>query len=571
MKNLNILCENSITENIWAINQKSYEEIAAIAHNYGLSYLAANIIANREIKFDDLESFLKPSIQNSWLDPKKLPDMEKAIQLFKNIIEKNGIVGILGDYDVDGLSSSVIIKELCNAFNLKTHIWIPSRADGYGPSDSAFDFFNTNNIDILIMVDCGSNSREFAAKFNQPIIVIDHHTIDTLIELSDTKCVINAHRNDVNVLELFEYKKLCATSVSFLFAHQICSVLQMEKAQSQKLLTSWLDLVALGTVCDCMELSAFNKALVKKGLEQLEKQMRPGIKILLNKSSLKFPLCASDIGFYIGPRLNAAARIDNAFIAFELLDTHDEKIAIELGNKLERLNEERKIVQKYAFDEACEMLVKSNEHETNEIICIAHNNWHIGVIGIIAAQIQEKFKKPTIIGTINAQIVRASARSNSVNIGNIIQKAVLEKILISGGGHSAAGGLACHEDQWEAFRNWIQLNTEEIAKTPIVVDAIVEMAQIEDDFKKLGPFGQGNETPIILSRSLTIINIIDYEKYSKITLQQNYKNHTFFMQAHNQLIPRLRDAQKLYKSIDVLIKLGEKGFNNIEDFKYSQE
>lgn len=602
--NFYTLCEQSALGNQWVTKEKSFELLESIRANYNLSYLSANVVANREIALDELPAFLNPSLKHAWINPAILPDMQPALELMQKIIEKNGVIGILGDYDVDGISASALLKEVFDGLKIKTHVWLPKREDGYGPSAKAFEFFQENPVNVLILVDCGSSAHDFARIYTKDMIIIDHHTMDEIVA---NKIVINPHRKDVNPLQQCEFQKMCATSLAFLFAHQVFDRINLDLKLRQEILTNLLDLVALATICDVMEINNLNRAFIKKGIEVIEKQERVGLRFLIQRCELKFPLSGTDIAFYIGPRINAAGRIDDPMLAFNLLTTKNEQEALQYANKLEELNNSRKTIQQEAYEEAANLADPSAN-----IICIASLKWHAGIVGIIAAKIQEQFKKPAIVGAIqqtllasfnqpeiskkpadnqqiglafeetetsssfsiedfsNGFIVKASARSQNAHIGHIIQKAVLEKIITSGGGHAAAGGLSATLQEWENFKHWVQdnviLNDE---KQTIIVDAIIDLGQIDDDFKLFAPHGQGNQEITILTQNIKILKVAKYEKSTRISASHNYKTYTFFVQNHRaSLIEALKRAYESNSFCNIVFKLNSKGYHSIEDLTF---
>jgi single-stranded-DNA-specific exonuclease len=567
---LYIICDNSALSNCWKISQKPYDLIESIRSAHNLSYLCASTLAARNIELEAIENFLNPSLKKAWILPNQLPDMAKAIEKLKIAIKNKQTIGIIGDYDVDGICSSVLWKDLFDELNIKTFVWLPNRNDNYGPSQATLDFFTQNPVSLLLMVDCASNSHEFIQKAETKgfeMIIIDHH-IASLDETTKKHSVINPHRNDINKLEQGELLSLCAAAISFLTACELLKNLAIEEKTAQNILKKLLDLVALATICDIMPMTQLNRALVSQGLKILEEQKRNGIKIMLQQSQIKFPLTSSDIGFYIGPRLNAAGRIKHSHLAFELLSTKSQDIAINLVNELENLNAQRKTIQEYAFQEACAKV--EGKLDEASIICLNDSSWSPGIIGIIAAMLQEKFAKPAIIGTIQGNVIKASARSKLINIGNLIQKAALENIIMAGGGHHFAGGLSCTIDQWPIFTQWIeeQTKTIKITQREIIIDTIIDLLQIEKDYKKISPHGPKNEEIIILTKNTYIEKIFETDKYIKIYILQNFKTHTFFLQnKHKELIEQIKSAYMQNKKLNILIKLSEKGYHNIIDLE----
>jgi len=558
-----ILCTNSKLNNEWIIEQPDYEYINSIVINFNLSYLAASFIANKKISYENIDQFINPSLKNSWLDPAFLPNIEKAYEQFSDAINKKQTIGILGDYDVDGIGSSAMLSIFLNEIGIKSIVWLPSRTDSYGPSEISLKFFQENPVDLLFILDCGTTSFDFVEKYKKPIIIIDHHIASSFVEV---EALINPQIfQDINQ----EYKTLCTCGLLFLF---LCFVIQKNHL-NKNIINKIADLAALGTVCDvmpigpCLQVNAqFNRALIKKGLQILERQEKYGLKALIQLSKIKLPFAASDIGFYLGPRLNSSARIKNAYIAFDILTTTQHEKAFELGLQLQTLNEERRTLQEIIFEQAIEEVMKQINSE-EKIIIIANENWHAGIVGIVASMVEEKTGKPVIIGSVilnenNETIVKASARSRSINIGNLIIKAVLEKIIQKGGGHKNAGGLSATLEQFENFKQWSfnELSNHSF-KNIIEINAICNLSQIQPDIMKIFPL---SEKCIILTKNLKLKSLIKTEKYAKIICEQNSENFIFFLT--NKKINLIEILEKnLHKFFDALIEIGDKGFNNIID------
>lgn len=562
MSEIQILCDESLLGNKWVTRAKNLELIESIKSHFNLSFLSASVLVSRGFSFEEIADFLNPTLKQSWEDPSSLPDLTQALELIIEAIKSGGPIGILGDYDVDGVSSSVIWKEICDYFKIPSYIWLPKRLAGYGPSHEALQFFTEHKPALLILVDCGTSAHEFMQEYQGKTVIIDHHITDKV----SGSVVVNPHRPDVHTNEVF--KSMCASALSFLVAHQLLFKLGVPNAEREKLLISLLDLVSLATVCDVMELTSLNRALLAKGLKLLEEQKRHGLKAIIRNSQIRFPLTTGDIGFYIGPKLNAAGRLNDPMLAFELLSTKDEDKAVSLANELEKLNQERRIIQEMAYQDALQMV--ENYPVDERIIFLASDNWHAGIIGIIAAQVQEKMKRPVIVGSIQGDIIKASARSNLIHIGNLIQKAVLSKIIESGGGHAKAAGFSCTKDQWDCFKVWYAEHVDVAVKEPLIADLVLDLENIDQDFHKLAPYGPSNEEVIIMSKDLRVVKIYRSEKSVRVTLQQHLKDHTFFVQLRQTaIIAELEKAYANRKAINILLKLSQKGFHNICDLQWA--
>lgn len=542
--------------------------VSAIMENCEVSFLTANILARRGFTPDKATKFLNPSFGESLLNPELLPDIAEATNVLIKTLKKKGKIGILGDYDVDGISSCAILHDFFQAHEVEAVFWIPDREDGYGPSEAAAKFFLEKQIDLLIIVDCGSDAIDFCKNFEKPIIVIDHHQVENTPK---NAFVINPHRKEYNWEILSDFQKLCATGLCFLFIWYVLKnsdTLPVEKGK--ELLFRNLDLVALGTVCDVMELNEINRLFVSKGLGILSKQKRIGLASLIQKTKMQLPFVARDIGFKIGPRLNAAGRIDVSKEAFKLLTTKKIEEANLLADKLETLNLERRTLQENIFQE---VISKENEWNNSPIICIASNNWHHGVIGIIAGKLKDQFNKPTIVGSICGDIVKASARSGKgmINLGSLFKQAVLEGIIKSGGGHFQAAGISCNLDQWETFKQWINQKCEgkKWENDSIELDAIIPFSSINDDHIKLAPYGLSHKEPLIMIEDVWIKSYKIFENYIRCIVSQEEKTHVLyaFIQQKDYLKDAiLKIAGKFMANF--IIKLSENKFMQLEDIVY---
>lgn len=552
-----IMSQNSRLGNKWVLAESSFELVNAIKETFKCSFLTSKIISNKNIPFNEINNFLNPTLKNNWIDPASLPNIDFATQQILHIIENKKKVGIIGDYDVDGICSSVILKEFFEFLDIETIIWIPTRQNGYGPSHFALDFFNQNPVDLLILVDCGTNSHDFYQKYNKPILIIDHHHSLNPIPL----CLINPNASSENINS--ELKQLCATSLTFLISSHILKKLNHQNYKS--ILSSFLDLTALATVCDMMPFNNFNRAIVKYGLNIIEKQERIGLRQLMNFANIKFPINAKDIAFSIGPRINATGRIESPEISLNLLKSKSFDETNKLIHKIELLNNYRKDIQKTTFIEASNIA----KNENNLIICLASENWNPGIVGIIAAMIQNEENKPCIVGSIINNEVKASARSNSINIGILIERAVELGILLKGGGHKFAAGLTCTLDKWDEFKSWINNQSFNLKQNEIFIDSISPLKDIDKDFKLLAPFGLGNEEPKILAQDLYISKLIDKNTYHLVILEESFQSFSFFInQSKAKLIEELKIAFSNRIKFSAIFTLQEKNSFILEDIDY---
>lgn len=564
-----IIEERSILNNRWVVSQKSYEFIETIKKTHNLSYLTASVLASRNIPIDKIEQFLNPDLKTIWRDPEILPDLLAAVNFLLEIIRKKGKVGILGDYDVDGTSSCAFWHDIFEFLQLETFIWIPNREEGYGPSKQASDFFKEKGVDVLILVDCGSNSHTFASEYGKPIIVIDHHPVESIIEGG---FVINPFRKDSNHLELVDFQKLCATGLSFMVAWYVLKKLdELSENSRKKILLNTLDLVALATVCDVMEMNSINRAFIAKGLQVIEKQERLGLRYLMRTANVHFPITTRNIGFTIGPRLNAAGRVDDPIVSFKILTTKDNTDAMNLADRLEELNRVRQTLQSEAVDEAISM---AKDCSDKKVICVASDKWHHGVIGIIAGILKDKFGKPAIVGAIVGDRIKASGRSFSsmLHIGHVVQRAVLENVISSGGGHAQAAGISCSFEEWHNFSEWIHGHIEDeiFEKEAISIDAIVTFDQIEFDYKKIAPHGSKNPEVMVLIKDILVIGLVK-GSWIRCSVQQDGRSYNLCVYTKHkpELEIFLDAALREHRFVDIVVKLQETFSYSIEDARYS--
>ncbi|WP_342261886.1 single-stranded-DNA-specific exonuclease RecJ [Alphaproteobacteria bacterium endosymbiont of Tiliacea citrago] len=552
-----IITNLSKLNNVWKLKQANINLIESIKTNYNLSNLSSQYLANKKIEFEEIQNYLNPTLKNNWIKAEDIPNIEYAKQTIISTIQNKEKIGIIGDYDVDGICSAIIMKELFEEFKIETSVWIPNRQDGYGPSQAALNFFEKNPVDLLILVDCGTTSHEFNNKYNKKILIIDHHHALNPIK----NCVINPNATaEINISSKDKLQSLCATSLAFFITSSILK--ELKHKDYQKTMKSWLDLVALATICDVMPLNNLNRALVKAGIKQIEKQERIGLRQLINFANIKFPITTKDIAFAIGPRLNATGRIETPEISFNLLKTKSFEEADKLIHRIEMTNNYRKEIQNNSFQEA----LKIAKNESNQILCIANENWNPGIVGIVAAMIQEEESKPTIIGSIVNNEIKASARSKSVNIGMLIEKAVELSLLEKGGGHKAAAGLTCKIEKWQEFKEWINNQNIKIDQNIIEIDGIADLNEIEKDYKTMAPFGLGNEEPKVLVKNLHILKIIEKENYSLVILESNYKESSFFIQKSKQrLLEELKSLYQQKSTFSAVLNLSEKNNPTIED------
>lgn len=502
--------------------QKSFcdsRKALTIAQQFSVSPALANLLAGRdeqEFDFAEIENFLNPTIKASLPDPFELLDMKVAVEKIISVIENKQKITVFGDYDVDGATSSALLKRFFAMIGVEINIYIPDRIlEGYGPNVEALLNLKKRGTDLVITVDCGTVSFEplqAAREAGLDVIVIDHHI--GAFEKPAAIAIINPNRLDEN----FPHKNLAAVGVSFLLVVAVNKALRennfyQKNNLAEPNLLSLLDLVALGTVCDVMTLEGVNRAFVAQGLKVMKNRANIGIRALCDIANLDEEPSSYHLGFVIGPRINAGGRVGKADLGARLLSTNDEKEAQDIAAELNIYNNQRKDIEVGILEEAKNSLEKTQHN--NSVLLVASDKWHQGVVGIVASRIKDLYNKPTAIIALKDGIGKASCRSISgVDFGAAIIKAKLQGLLIAGGGHKMAAGFSVEENKIADLQKFLD---DELASAVAISsqNKIVEIADVLDinsanlnlakELLKLEPFGVGNAKPRFLIKDLQIV------------------------------------------------------------------
>ena len=506
----------SLSGKNWKLKKYSEEDIRFIKEHFSLDEITSKLLSIRNIKKEEINSFLNPSIKNLLPNPNILVDMEKSTQRSLKAIEKKEKIGIFGDYDVDGATSTALLGNFFSELNLDYQIYIPDRKkEGYGPSIESFKELIKNKIKLIYTVDCGTLSFEainYAKKNNVDVIVIDHHQSD--IKLPNAFSIINPNRLD----DKSNLKYLCAAGVSFMFLISINRSLRLNNwfknnEIKEPNLINYLDLVSLGTICDVVPLTGLNRALVKQGLKIIKSKKNLGLKTLLDICKIESNPSIYHLGYMLGPRINAGGRVGKCSHGANLLLNKNPKNAFKIASELDLYNKERQLLEQ---DLMKKILKDTKDYIEDPVLILSGDNWHEGVIGIVASRLKEKFNKPTIIISIDHDIGKASARSIvGFDIGSVIISATQENILIKGGGHKMAGGFSIKVENIEKFKNFVfrkfrRINEDLVSKKPLLLDSVISPAAVNLDFYNkvalLSPFGSGNPEPKFVIEDLKTIN-----------------------------------------------------------------
>ena len=517
----------SVSGKNWIPKKFNSEEIDFFKTNYFLDEIVAKLLSIRKIKKEEIKFFLEPSIKNILPNPYILKDMDKAIERTEKAIFKSDKIGIFGDYDVDGATSTAILGKYFKLLNIPFEIYIPDRKnEGFGPNEKGFLQFINLGVNLIFTVDCGTLSygpMDFAKKRNIDVIILDHHQSET--RLPSAHSIVNPNRFD----DRSELNYLCAAGVSFMFLVALNKRLRdqnwfVDNSIKEPELMNILDLVSLGTVCDVVPLIGLNRAIVHQGLKILKRKKNLGLKTLIEISNIECNITSYHLGYVIGPRINAGGRVGKSTHGANLLLNQSPKDTFKLAADLNTYNKERQILESELLKKIMNIEFKNS---IEPVIILHGENWHEGIIGIIAARIKEKFNKPAIIISINKGIGQGSGRSiHGFDLGSTIINAVQSDLLIKGGGHKMAAGFTIDADKIGEFKEFvfrkfksINVNLEE--KINYYFDAEIAPSAINIDFFEkvnlLAPFGSGNPEPRFVIRDVKLVN-------SKIVGEKHVKN-----------------------------------------------
>lgn len=478
----------------------------------GLEEVSEHILKLRKI--DDIDKFLEPKLEN-------IPDYENlygAKQAAKKIVEavkNNKKIVIHGDYDVDGICATTILweflyRDLAKHLDKKIEVlpFIPSRVEqGYGLTESSVDECIDMGADLILTVDCGVRDKELVNKYLKDekvdFVITDHHQVPEDIDKDLNYPLVHQRFPKHKYADV----EVCGAYVAFLLVQAIRAEAGMDYKIDEN--TKGLDLVALATITDIMELKSVNRIVVKYGLEQIKQRDRVGLKALIEKAEVDInQIDTYHLGFIIGPRINASGRIDSAIDSVKLLVSQDSNTCTQLASKLDYLNYERQKMTGEALSTAKDMIDLDEK-----ILCVLGDNWHEGIVGLVAGKLNEEFNRPTVIATQANGEIKGSARSISgFNITNALEKCSehLERF----GGHEQAGGFTVKEGSWEEFTKCLkEIAEKEITKemlTPVLnIDLHLSTNDISfkflDILKQLEPFGYGNRKPVVGFNNLIIV------------------------------------------------------------------
>ncbi|RJF84195.1 single-stranded-DNA-specific exonuclease RecJ [Azospirillum cavernae] len=501
---------HSLSGKRWQARPCEERQALALSQARGLPEIIGRVLAARGVTEEACDSFLSPRLKTLLPEPSRFRDMDVAAERIARAIRDGESVTVFGDYDVDGATSAAVLRRFFHAVGAELRVYVPDRVkEGYGPNAPALLRLKAEGVGLVVTVDCGVSAfaaLEAAADVGLDVVVLDHHAAEP--RLPPAVALVNPNRLD----EDGAYRTLCAAGVTFITVVAVNRLLRQGghyKDRPEPNLMEWLDLVALGTVCDVVPLTGLNRALVAQGLKVMARRGNPGLAALADVAGVKETPDAYHAGFVLGPRVNAGGRVGASDLGARLLSTDDPIEAMELAQKLELHNAERRAVEAAVLEDALERVAAEAGRET-DLVFVAGEGWHPGVIGIVAARLKERYSRPACVVALEEQpdgtvIGKASGRSvRGVDLGAAVIAARQDGLLIGGGGHRMAAGFTVAGDKLDALRAFLASRVaEQMAAMPLVptleLDGALSVGAattaLVNTLNTLGPYGTGNAEP----------------------------------------------------------------------------
>jgi single-stranded-DNA-specific exonuclease len=501
----------SVSGRAWTVAEVDERHAFALAQRLGLPVAAARALAARGLDGAAAESFLAPTLRASLPDPSSLADMDAAADRLARAIERDEAIAIFADYDVDGATAAAVLGRFLRMIGRRFRLYVPDRlVEGYGPTPDAMRRLADEGARVVVTVDCGTTAHaalDAAAAAGMEVIVVDHHAPDA--ELPRAAALINPKRAD----DRSGQGHLAAVGVSFLLVVAVNRLLRARgfyAAGGEPDLRALLDVVALGTICDCVPLIGVNRALVVQGLKVMGGWQNAGLKALADLAGLAGAPAADDAAFGLGPRINAGGRVGEAGLGARLLVTEDAATAAEFAERLERANRARRKIEAAVHDQA---VVLAEAAGAAPLVFVAGDGWHPGVVGIVASRLVERFRRPACVvalgdgngnGTGGGTGGVGSGRSVAgFDLGAAVLAAREAGLVTRGGGHAMAAGFAVDRARLDALAAFLgeRLTAARDRPAPALnLDGVVrtsgDAAALADGVQRLGPFGNGNPEPV---------------------------------------------------------------------------
>ncbi len=530
----------SATGHVWRLRDCPLSEVQALAAAHALPELVARLLVLRGVTADQAALYLHPTLKDLLPDPDTLQDMQVAVARIVKAVQSREKVCVFADYDVDGGTSAALMLRLLRALGLEPDLYVPDRVkEGYGPNGPALREIAKTGVSLVITLDCGATAVEAleeGARAGLDVVVIDHHLVEG--ELPRAVGIVNPNRPD----DISGLGTLAAVGVTFVVSVGVLRALRLEgwfdkAGVAMPDLRHWLDLVALGTVCDVVPLTGLNRAFVVQGLKIMAGQIAPGaqppfpgLAALAQVTSLTEPPGTYHLGFILGPRINAGGRVGRADLGARLLSTTDAEEALTLARELDAFNGQRRDIEAAVLDDAIGQAEAALETWPGRPVLMVHGEgWHPGVIGIVAGRLKERFKRPTLALALDGDTATGSGRSvTGVDLGAAILEARDQGLLLKGGGHAMAAGLTVAVDCLDVLDRFLtdrlgNAVAEARADTSLWVDATIALSgatrSLYETLEATGPFGAGSPEPLVALRDAQIdwVQVVG-EAHLRVTL-----------------------------------------------------
>jgi single-stranded-DNA-specific exonuclease len=512
----------SLSGKLW-LERPGDERLAqTIAQRCQVPELIGRLLAARGQTLDTVESFLNPRLRDLLPDPSDLKDMDGAAERLARAVQTGETVAIFGDYDVDGATSAALLIRFLRAVDAAPPLlYVPDRLrEGYGPNAPALRQLKQAGAGIVVTVDCGITAfaaLEDAAQAGLDVIISDHHVAEPA--LPKALAVVNPNRLD----EGFPHRNLAAVGVTYLLIVAVNRALRRAgwygAARPEPDLLQWLDLVALGTICDVVPLGGLNRALTAQGLKVMGRRGNPGIRALCEVARVNERLEGFHCGFLLGPRVNAGGRVGRSDLGARLLSTEDAKLALELARELDVLNEERRALEAETLAQATALAEREAAHNPHLLI-LAAEGWHPGIIGIVAGRLKDRYQRPVCVVALQDGIGKASGRSVAgLHLGQAVIAARELGLVLKGGGHAMAAGFEVAAEKLPALKDFIAARFKDaLDDAPLVptllidgtVQALGATPGLLATLERLAPYGAGNSEPrfVLPEQRIAMANVV---------------------------------------------------------------
>ncbi|WP_254493631.1 single-stranded-DNA-specific exonuclease RecJ [Bartonella sp. B1099] len=517
--------ESSACGQAWldALDVKGVSNARAISQKFGFPDQLARVLSARYVDETEAVAFINPTLRTLMPDPESFVDMQCAAERIVKALLNQEQVAVFGDYDVDGACSSALIARFFRYFGIEVKIYIPDRiVEGYGPNEQAMKMLVQEGARLIITVDCGANSPDAvkAARLaGADVVILDHHQMSEVHQ--EAVALVNPNRPD----DFSGQGHLCAAGVVFVTLAWVHRLLRQKKFEGPLPdLLSMLDLVALATICDVVPLQGVNRAFVVKGLQVARSMHNPGVAALTKVARIGEPLNSFHLGFLLGPRINAGGRIGDQALGARLLSCENKEEANRIAEQLNQLNQERQEMENIQLAQA-ESYIASlyQDQETPLSLVIAHQEWHPGIIGILASRLKERFFCPVFAIALreDGNGVGSGRSISGIDLGALVREAVTLNLLEKGGGHSMAAGITIQSTKIESFRKWLEekisvMVSQLHAKKSLSIDGSLSASGVNQALfellEKAGPFGTGNATPVFVLPSHRLMNLSEVGK-----------------------------------------------------------